>query len=62
VFTTPNLEELYAQVTWNLQSVTEEKELWTKTFAGLWAITGTMPTEKVFDPVRKTWFFKLLSV
>lgn len=62
VFTMSNLEELYAQVTWDLRGVTEERELWTKTFAGLWALTGTMPTEKVFDPVRKTWFFRLLIV
>ena len=63
VFTMPNLEQLYTQVTWDLEGVKEEKELWSKTFAGLWAITdSTMPTEKVFDPQRNTWFYRLKEI
>ena len=38
VFKMPELPKYYAQVTWELADVRQESELWTKTFAGLWAI------------------------
>ena len=37
VFKMPDLETYYAQVTWELAGIKEEGELWSKTWAGLWA-------------------------
>lgn len=37
VFRMPNLKELYTQVTWELAGIKDETELWSKTFAGLYA-------------------------
>lgn len=60
VFKMPELPDYFAKATWALEPITEESELWTKTWAGLWAITGQLPTEKVFDPQRKIWFYRIL--
>lgn len=39
VFKMPNLELFYAQVTWELDGIKDESELYSKTFAGLWKIS-----------------------
>ena len=40
VFKTPDLKDHYAQVTWELAGIKDEGELWSKTWAGLWAQQG----------------------
>ena len=43
IFTSPDLEQHYAEVTWELRQVTEEMELWRKTWAGLRLAYGHPP-------------------
>ena len=43
VFKVPDLEKQYAGVAWELRHVTEEMELWRKTWAGLRVVYGHEP-------------------
>lgn len=43
IFTAPDLEQQYGEVTWELRQVTEEMELWRKTWAGLRVAYGHPP-------------------